>query len=59
MPTVKQIQNAKKKLKMTPKSKGNKPRIPNRLTYILISVDPKIARDRQFLKRVQEFAKKA
>lgn len=59
MPTVKQIQNAKKKLKMTPKPKGNKPKIPNRLTYILIGVDPKIARDRQFLKRVQQFAKKA
>jgi hypothetical protein len=59
MPTVKQIQNAKKKLKMSPKPKGNAPRLPNRITYILIGVDPKIARNRQFLKRVQDFAKKA
>lgn len=59
MPTVKQIQNAKKKLKISPKPKGNTPRLPNRITYILIGVDPKIARNRQFLKRVQDFAKKA
>lgn len=59
MPTAKQIQNAKKKLKMSPKPKGNAPRLPNRITYILIGVDPKIARNRQFLKRVQDFAKKA
>ena len=59
MPTVKQIQNAKKKLKISPKPKGNTPRLPNRIAYILIGVDPKIARNRQFLKRVQDFAKKA
>lgn len=57
MPTVKQLQNAKKKLKMTPKPTGNKPKLPNRLTYILIGVDPKMKRDREFLKAVREYAK--
>lgn len=56
MPTTKQVQNAKKKLKMVPKPKGNTPKIPNKLTYILISVDPKVKRDREFLKTVQEYA---
>jgi predicted transcriptional regulator len=57
MPTAKQLQNAKKKLKMTPKPNGNKPKLPNRLTYILIGVDPKMKRDREFLKAVREYAK--
>jgi predicted transcriptional regulator len=57
MPTAKQLQNAKKKLKMTPKSTGNKPKLPNRLTYIIIGVDPKTKRDREFLKAVREYAK--
>ena len=57
MPTRKQVQNAKKKLKVMPKPKGNTPKLPNRLTYILIGVDPKIQRDKNFLKAVQEYAK--
>lgn len=57
MPSVKQIQNAKKKLKMTPKPSGNKPKLPNRLTYIVIATDPKIRRDREFLKTVREYMK--
>jgi hypothetical protein len=57
MPTTKQVQNAKKKLKVMPKPKGNTPKLPNRLTYILIGVDPKIRRDKNFLKAVQEYAK--
>ena len=57
MPTRKQVQNAKKKLKVMPKPKGNTPKLPNRLTYILIGVDPKIRRDKNFLKAVQEYAK--
>lgn len=57
MPSVKQIQNAKKKLKTTPKSSGNKPKLPNRLTYIMIAADPKIKRDREFLKTVREYMK--
>jgi hypothetical protein len=57
MPTTKQVQNAKKKLKVMPKPKGNTPKLPNRLTYILIGVDPKIQRDKNFLKAVQEYAK--
>ena len=40
MPSVKQNQNAKKKFKMTPKPTGNKPKLPNRLTYIVIATDP-------------------
>ena len=57
MPTTKQVQNAKKKLRVMPKPKGNTPKLPNRLTYILIGVDPKIQRDKNFLKAVQEYAK--
>lgn len=57
MPSVKQIQNTKKKLKMTPKPTGNKPKLPNRLTYIVIATDPKIKRDREFLKTVREYMK--
>ena len=45
MPTAKQIQNAKKTLKPTPKPKGNKPKLPNKLTYIVISADPKNVMD--------------
>ena len=57
MPTAKQIQNAKKTLKPTPKPKGNKPKLPNKLTYIVISADPKVKRDREFLKTVREYMK--
>jgi predicted transcriptional regulator len=57
MPTAKQLQNAKKKLKMTPKPSGNKPKLPNRLTYIVIATDPKIKRDRELLKTVREYMK--
>ena len=57
MPTTKQVQNAKKKLRVMPKPKGNTPKLPSRLTYILIGVDPKIRRDKNFLKAVQEYAK--
>ena len=59
MPTAKQVQNAKTKLKVTPKPKGNKPKIPNRLTYIVIAADPKVKRDREFLKTVREHMKKS
>ena len=55
MPTAKQLQNAKKKLKMTPKPSGNRPKLPNRLTYIVIATDPKLKRDREFLKSVREY----
>jgi hypothetical protein len=57
MPSAKQIQNAKKQLKVTPKPKGNAPKIPNRLTYIVIAADPKVSRDRAFLKTVREYMK--
>ena len=57
MPTTKHIQNAKKKLKIMPKPKGNSPKLPNKMTYVLIGVDPKVKRDREFLKAVQEYAK--
>ena len=54
MPTVKQIGNSKKKLRATPRPKGNKPKLPNRLTYIIITADPKTKRDKAFLKTVRE-----
>jgi F420-dependent methylenetetrahydromethanopterin dehydrogenase len=30
---------------------------PNRLTYIVIAADPKLKRDREFLKSVREYMK--
>ena len=57
MPTAKQFQDAKKKLKVTPKSKGNTPKLPNKMTYILIAADPKVKRDREFMKTVREYLK--
>ncbi len=58
MPTVKQIENSKKKLKVVPKSTGNKPKLPNKLTYIIIMADPKTKRDKEFLKMVREHVNK-
>lgn len=58
MPTVKQLQNAKKKLKKTPAPKGNSPRIPTSTLLRLIAADPKIGRDKAFMKRAHELAKK-
>lgn len=57
MPTVKQLQNAKRKLKKTPKSTGNKPKIPTATLLRLIAADPKIGRDKNFIKRAHELAK--
>ena len=47
MPTAKQIQNAKKKLKKTPKPTGNSPRLPTASLLQLIAA-----------KRAHELAKK-
>lgn len=58
MPTVKQLQNAKRKLKKTPAPKGNNPRIPTSTLLRLIAADPKIGRDKAFMKRAHELAKK-
>ena len=58
MPTAKQIQNAKKKLKKTPKPTGNSPRLPTASLLRLIAADPKIGRDKAFMKRAHELAKK-
>jgi hypothetical protein len=58
MPTAKQIQNAKKKLKKTPKPKGNSPRLPTASLLRLIAADPKIGRDKAFMKRAHELANK-
>lgn len=58
MPTAKQIQNAKKKLKKTPKPTGNSPRLPTVSLLRLIAADPKIGRDKAFMKRAHELAKK-
>ena len=57
MPTAKQLQNAKTKLKKTTKPIGNKPTIPTAALLRLIAADPKIQRDKNFLKAVQEYAK--
>ena len=58
MPTIKEIQNAKKKLKKTPKPKGNSPRIPTAALLRIIKADPKVSRNREFMKRVHELTKK-
>ena len=54
MPTKKEIQEAKGKLKPTKKSRGNSPKIPNRLKYIIIRVDNRKKADREMFSRVQE-----
>ena len=58
MPTVKQIQSARKKLKSTPKPKGNSPKIPTADLLRIIKADPKVSRNREFMKRVHELTKK-
>lgn len=58
MPSVKQLQNAKKKLKKTPVSKGNVPKIPTSALLRLIAADPKIRRNKDFIKRVHELSRK-
>ena len=51
MPTTKQLQNAKKKLKKTPKASGNTPKIANAALKRLIAADTTIRRNNEFLKR--------
>ena len=58
MPTVKQIQSARKKLKYTPKPKGNSPKIPTAALLRIIKADPKVSRNKEFMKRVHELTKK-
>lgn len=58
MPTIKQIQNAKNKLKKTAVPTGNKPRIPTASLLRLIAADPKIQRNRVFMKQLYELMKK-
>ena len=57
MPSAKQLQDARKKLKATPKPKGNSPRIPSATLLRIINSDPKIKRNKQFVKRIQELIK--
>jgi len=57
MPGVKQLQEAKKKLKKMPKPTGNTPKIPTATLLRLIVADPKIKRDKAFVKRALELAK--
>tara|TARA_B110000858_G_scaffold66691_2_gene77441 strand:+ start:59 stop:241 length:183 start_codon:yes stop_codon:yes gene_type:complete len=57
MPGVKQLQEAKKKLKKMPKPKGNTPKIPTATMLRLIAADPKIKRDKAFVKRALELAR--
>jgi hypothetical protein len=58
MPTVKQIQSARKKLKPTPKPKGNSPRLPSAALLRIIKADPKVSRNKEFMKRVHELMRK-
>ena len=58
MPTTKQLQNAKKKLKKTPKPSGNSPKIPTAALLRLIAADPKISRNKNFIKQVYQLSKK-
>ena len=58
MPTAKQIQSARKKLKSTPKPRGNSPKIPTAALLRIIKADPKVSRNKEFMKRVHELAKK-
>ena len=58
MPTVKQLQNAKTKLKKTTKPTGNKPTIPTAALLRLIAADPKIKRNREFMKQVHELTRR-
>ena len=53
MPSAKQLQDARKKLKATPKPKGNSPRIPSAALLRIIKADPKIKRNKEFVKRVR------
>lgn len=58
MPTVKQIQSARKKLKSRPKPRGNSPKIPTAALLRIIKADPKVSRNKEFMKRVHELTKK-
>ena len=58
MPTVKQIQSARKKLKSRPKPRGNSPKIPTSALLRIIKADPKVSRNKEFMKRVHELTKK-
>ena len=58
MPTVKQLHNAKSKLKKTNKPTGNKPTIPTAALLRLIAADPKIRRNREFMKQVHELTRR-
>jgi hypothetical protein len=57
MPSARQIQEARKKLKVTPRPKGNAPKIPSAALLRIINADPKIKRNREFVKRVNELIK--
>lgn len=58
MPTVQQIQSARKKLKFTPKPRGNSPKIPSAALLRIIKADPKVNRNKEFMKRVHELMQK-
>ena len=58
MPTVKQIQSARKKLKPTPKPRGNSPKIPSAALLRIIKADPTVRRNKEFMKRVHELMQK-
>ena len=58
MPTTKELQTARKKLKSIHKPKGNSPKIPSAALLRIIKADPKVSRNKEFMKRVHELMKK-
>ena len=60
-PTSSQVKQAKKKLAhVSPSQKRyrDSPKINDRLTYILRMQDPKVKRDKQLVRAIQNFLKK-
>ena len=58
MPTIQELQSARKKLKSTPKPRGNSPKIPSAALLRIIKADPKVSRNKEFMKRVHELMQK-
>ena len=58
MPTTKQIKNAMSKLKApTRKNWRNAPKKPNKYTYMIITDDPKVKRNKAFAKTMVDYLK--
>lgn len=57
MPSTSQIKNAMSKLKKTPKTWNNTPKKPNKYTYMIITDDPRVKRNKAFLASMAEYLK--